>query len=284
MKLNKAGRNELRKRINMKLSDVDFNPDQRIKLPLDVLEDLLFDYSEDKKRKKFAFSSDHICKLDLSEVSFENVSFNSPFNFSLKDSNAKIDFKKTFEYLDEGIIKIKNISFENVDLSNNDFESIETSFENCSLNNTNLKTNSSNNISFVSCSLKNNNFKKMVLFINESSSTNSLIFENRSGISFINCDLSNTKINISLPSKLTDDSKEFLNYLISKGYLNECFVNGKKILSIEEKNSSKNELVRQYNKYKSEYINNTIYLIETQVSNYGGRQTSSKKKILSENE
>ena len=95
MKLNKKGRNELRGRIQEKLKDVDFNPDKRISLPKDVLEELLFDVeydAEGMRRKRIGYRFNGLDKLDLSKISFNDVSFEPPRNINLSNTNIKIDF------------------------------------------------------------------------------------------------------------------------------------------------------------------------------------------------
>ena len=101
MKLNKQGRDELRKRISEKLKDVDFNPDKRIILPKEMLEELLFDVdydAEGMRRKKIGYHFNGLDKLDLSKISFNDASFNSQkYEIDLSNTNAKIDFFKSYE-------------------------------------------------------------------------------------------------------------------------------------------------------------------------------------------
>ena len=64
MQLNKKDREEFRRRVAEKLKDVEFNPDRRIKLPKDVLDDLLFDevilpeLVSGENKKVFAYAYD----------------------------------------------------------------------------------------------------------------------------------------------------------------------------------------------------------------------------------
>lgn len=285
MKLNKKGRDELRERVNMKLNDVEFNPESRIKLPLDVLEEILFDYKKNGNYKVIGFVSDNICKLDLSEVSFYNVSFNSDKHINLSNTNGNYDFSKTFEYLDHGKAIIRNTSFENVDLSNHSLEG-EVYFANCNLRNTNLfpfwidcET------TLSSCDVRDNDLSMNGAFkpltAREDEDICGDLFFTQSGCNtyFINCNLAGSNVHINLDDDLSESSYDYLNHIIEMGYLDGCYLNDKVILTKEEKRSNRNELLRQYNKFKTDRVNETIELIDKQLSHFGGRQKNLKKNL-----
>lgn len=280
MKLNKIGRNELRDRVDIKLDDVEFNPKSRIKLPIDVLDELLFDYSKDRKYKKIGFFSDNICKLDLSEISFENVSFNCEDKVNLSNTNGNYDFSKTFECIDHEKIIVRNINFENVDLSNNLIK-YDSYFAHCNFCNTNFfPYNVDTEIIFRCCNLKNNHFSTMVPFTTDEDqdiAEDLFIAQYSFNTYFVDCNLSGTGVHINLKEDLSDKSKDKLNKLIKRGYLDGCYINEKKILSSEEKNNSNNELLREYKSFKTDRINNVIELINAQVSSNGGRVLNIKK-------
>lgn len=284
MQLNKKGRDELRKRVHLKLNDVEFNPESRIKLPLDILEELLFDYKENGKYKKIEFISDNICKLDLSEVSFYNVSFNSDDNINLSNTNGTYDFSKTFEYLDHRATIIRNINFENVDLSNQSLEG-DIYFSNCNFRNTKLFPFwIGGETTLRSCDMRDNDLYKNgmfkdPLFTCEDEDISGDLFFIHKGCKtfFINTNLSGTNAHINLTDELSNSDYDYLNNLIKMGYLNGCYLNDKLILTSEEKSSQRNEMLRKYNKYKADRLNEVIELIDKQTSNFGGRQKTLKK-------
>ena len=78
MKLNKQGREELRKKIEEQLQNVPEG--QRVHLDKELLEELLFEtitYNKNtnEKLKLPVWSGDFLRKIDLSEVSFEDVAW-----------------------------------------------------------------------------------------------------------------------------------------------------------------------------------------------------------------
>ena len=84
------------------------------------------DSRDGKTYKTIGFLFDNICKLDLSNLSFEDVSFNNDSYVDLSNTNAKIEFDKSYEFKKNNEVIVKNTSFKNVDLSNNNFEYLTT--------------------------------------------------------------------------------------------------------------------------------------------------------------
>lgn len=176
MKLNKEGKRELRLSIEQELKEVPEG--QRVHLDKKLLEELLFDtYIEEfgpnlgegkligkKVTVKYLVWSDlFLSKIDLSEVSFDDVMWDVTYNannffvtgtenryvknkingISLINTNAKIDFSKSFsgKYYEYGVeLGFSNCYFTQTDLSNNLID-CNCSIDNCGFDNTGLKIN-----------------------------------------------------------------------------------------------------------------------------------------------
>lgn len=135
-----VSKTKFREDIDIELSKLDaFNEreDRRIKLDKDTLDRLLFDYYVDKDGKIFkrvGFFSDNLDKLDLSEVSFEDVSFNGDnyefpgnsdsYQVSFQFTNAVIDFSKSYEYKRDKKVIVSRFNFTGTDLSNNNWNKL----------------------------------------------------------------------------------------------------------------------------------------------------------------
>ena len=288
MKLNKEGRDELRERISEKLKDVDFNPDKRIILPKEMLEELLFDVDYDLegiKRKRIGYHYDGLDKLDLSKISFNDVSFNSQkHRINLSNTNAKIDFFKTYEWRKSygNLLCIHNIDFSNVDLSNNEFvkttEVVDKIREplavinECNFSNTKIHLYYFP-ITFAHCDLSNNDFSGLYLDPKpvEDQPTR-IIFEN-GPLTMEDCNLANTGIKIGY-----NYDKLNFNDLIEKGYLDGCIFHGVKIKSKEEQAKDAEVLLKKYNTFKSKRINKVLDLIDDQLASNGGRVVNHKEE------
>ena len=286
MKLNKKGRNELRGRIQEKLKDVDFDPDKRIILPKDVLEELLFDVeydAEGMKRKRIGYRFHGLDKLDLSKISFNDVTFNSQeYEIDLSNTNAKIDFFKSYEWKKAKFLCINNVNFCNVNLSNNefvktkDFENFGAVFVDCNLSNTKIHLYYFP-ITFKNCDLSNNDFSGLFLDPKGVEEQPDRILLTNGPLTIENCNLANTGIKIGY----NYDKLDF-NSLIENGYLDGCTFNGVKIKSKEEQVNEAEVLFKKYNTFKSNRINKVLDLIDDQLNHAGGRQVSKpKSKTLS---
>lgn len=219
MELNNESRQELRKSVEILLNATPDN--KKIQLPKKTLELLLFDTYIVNKEKNIkiklpVWSGDFLSKLDLSQVDFENVSWNifkliNNRKFGIKDeyseicdfefreklsdleisldtnnycvhygnTNARIDFSKCFEskYIsyDRNItyhknsipgeaLEIGNCDFRNVDLSNNDFSSLNYfSMVSCNLANTGIKFNELRLANGIDTDFSNNDLSNLVL-------------------------------------------------------------------------------------------------------------------------
>jgi len=123
MELNREGREKLRKTIDEIIASYrGLSVKHCIKLKKKTLEDLMFDKCVDDaghKYKKIAYTSPNLIYIDLSDLSFEDVSLNYDNEIDLRDCNVRIDFSKTYEFKTKGYVEIRNMNLHGVDLSNN---------------------------------------------------------------------------------------------------------------------------------------------------------------------
>jgi uncharacterized protein YjbI with pentapeptide repeats len=287
MKLNKDGRIEQRKRVEAKLRDIEFNPNKRIKLDKERLLELLFDPSSKDENgnvyNKFSFYSDNLCKLDLSEISSFNVSFNSSEKYlNLSNTNMDINFELSYEFLCFEQLIIRNTSFKNVDLSEISFCSLTKNMkgimENCDLSNTNLKLKDVDNriLFFKNCNLSNNDFSGLKFYTDMRDDEFILVESCGGDIELVNCNIANTGIDIFVEDFMAEDEQKGLKDMIDKGYFDGCYLNGIKIVSPDEKINNAIKLEEEYKKYKAERINSTLDMIDAQLSHDGGRQSKPK--------
>lgn len=279
MKLNESYKKRYSKIINEKLKDVDKN--HSIKLPNEVIEEFLFMESKNNKNstfKKIIFEGDNLKKLDLSDISFEDVSFVCSNGANLSNINACIDFKKTFDYKTNKEFSIANVDFSGTDLSNTSLDGV-TKIINTNLSNT--KVNISDkpfkalNSSFAGLDLSN-------IQVPLSAFTSNLNFN--SDYSFVNCDLRDTGINIKVDKDVTlkatygserfyiDAKKqlgELLHSLIESEKIRGCYVNGIFIESKENRKNKKEEIRKEFEDFYSKKVNKTLILIDNGKSSGG---------------
>jgi len=336
MILSKSTKDEHRKIIQEKLMEV---PDGvRIHLKKDVLENLLFEKNiyRDVVRgvevvaKYLVWSGTFLQKLDLSEVSFDNVEwdidyyskygnyFDKDINYyessqmiDLGNTNAKIDFEKSFQALAFGIyygmgVTIFGCNFSNMNLLNSNMHCVKKiSFSDFS----NVKL----NLSTIMCEIWNSNFNG-IDFSKES--VHSCIFATElfgdeiDGC-FMNTNLSNTGLQIShtkmqrtpefrlraleykrridLSESVVgvfekDEMKEITKYLeymklckyigslIKQGYLDNCYFNGNLIIPREKIGIHKEEIMNEYDSYKNEFLNDVFSQIDKAVKKYNKKR------------
>ena len=120
---------------NIDFDDIEDGLDTRRYQEKEYLEAILFDTYEDDKKRKFkriGFRSKNLCKLDLREVSFEDVSFNGEDypdleegeRIDLSNTNARIDFSKSYEYKTTGQVVLKSVDFHGTNLSRNNWHDL----------------------------------------------------------------------------------------------------------------------------------------------------------------
>ena len=298
--------NEIRKKVEEQLSQVPEG--QKIKLPKETLEILIFDnyvakmesYSiihdhlkESVPFKMIAWNMKHYDKLDLSEVSFDNVywgderilycteSISPKINegelkfrpiIDLSNTNAKIDFLKAIpiiikkgQYKDKhhNVRIIYRYNFDNTDLSNNLLSSGFV-LKNTFLRNTNINISFNNNyfvIDFTDLSnvdLSNNTVTEKVFSTDE----------DEPQIYISNSVLKNTGLNISLPSYKDVKTNDVLNSMILSGNLKGCYINGKVVgtTSKEEREAKKQQLLEELVQYQTTFEDSIICSIQKQLS------------------
>lgn len=166
MKLNKEGKNELRKIIEEQLKEVPEG--KRIHLDKELLESLIFDTFPEKindqwgdnagkcvKVKYIVWSGNFLSKIDLSEVSFDDVMWHLDYDpdkyfiegtkyhydgiesVDLSNTNAIILFDESFDWKYIGCLFISNCNFANVDLSYSQII-CDSSINNCDFSNTDI--------------------------------------------------------------------------------------------------------------------------------------------------
>lgn len=281
MELNKNGRDSVRESVALKLRDIDFDPNTRIKFEgeeqIRYLEELLFDEKIDENGEKYkvlAFFYEGLCKLDLSNISFDNVSFfENGERVDLSNTNAHIDFTQSYEFFKEDRIKISNISFRNVDLTKshldlvtakNRGEIFQTNLSNTGIDLNNVKA------TIYQSDLSNNDFSKLKLCVDKENSEFGLTFTNNEGLLIDFCDLSNSKANIELTS-ISNSAKSSFRTLINRGFLVGCFINDKLMRSKIDLTRESYELLKEYTIFKAQRINKILDLIDSQIPRDGGR-------------
>ena len=307
MMLNEDGKNELREKIIEQLKNV---PDgQRVHLDKELLESLLFqtityNKNTNEKLKLPIWSGDFLRKIDLSEVSFEDVSWSlivdegwdypeeefiefmdeetyekMPDILSILDpdildnkvdysyTNANIDFSKSFEFKKTGKIKLLFCDFSGVDLSKNDMSKIGSVFY-CDLADTGIML-SPEMFANKRGSVFGSTCLKNVDLSKFSVSAIDLMRDKY--ILQGDCDFTNTGLNVSVnptAEEWNNDENKWVKNEFNKMMtrLCGCYVNGKLVHTEEEKQAIAQEKREEYEKMKDEIIGSTLGSIDEQVS------------------
>ena len=251
---------------------------EKIHLPDEYLDELLFDYAPSSDGKKVGFFSDYLYKLDLSNASFDGATLDNEFYgdriINLKNTNVKIDLSKTIEYQKFKVIAISNIDLENVDLSNNDLESLSKIksyliqyIRNSNLKNTGLTITDETSINFTNCRLTGNDLSNTHLIIDTRTSHNdeNIILANDSNLKLNYCDLSFTKANLSVNQPIM---KYQYNNLLTNPNLRGCYFQDILLGSSETESKEKDIKETNYlhNHKSSERVSKILTLINKQVS------------------
>ena len=262
MKLREDSKGEIRGLIEKELGLVPNTV--KVKLDKELLEELLFlkiNLGHGKCVKLPIWSGDFLEKLDLSSVSFEDVSYAilydiytgkvEPDIYSfVKDkitvrrymvyygnTNAKIDFKDSYEYKLYGKIFIHGFNFTGTDLSNNKIDNV-FDIERCHFEKTGLEFVSINNKS----SARSSNFTGIDLSFYETSADTFLgnkdVFDKQ-------CCVRNTGLKISGLSKRTANLDDFLNYF-NDGRFDGCYLNNVLVKSCVEREETRRQIILQY--------------------------------------
>ncbi len=280
MKLNFKGKKELREKIQSELYNAQLKPGERIHLDKELLESLIFDEVSVKngcyKVKAPVWTGSFLKKLDLSELSFDNVYWNinnlilknlygfDQYFVDFSNTNVNIDFSKSGTKEDS--IIVSNCDFSGVDLSNSHVD-IVFKFLNVNLQNTKFPF---SDFKFV----KNACNSKYTYFDNVDFKGNDFKNTEMDVTTFINhfskCNFSNTNLTLCYNKKedISGIYGEKLAESIKGKRLVGCKVNGKVIKSYSEKESSAKEQLEKYNQFKEDTIDAIVTDINKQVKKF----------------
>ena len=272
-KLSTKSKDELRNLIEESVTNIP--EDLKLQLDLKILEDLLFETITIDKAKGIIFkvpvwSGNFLKKIDLSQVDFTNVSWailnSNPIcsmninsitidnrvyehisrirkkiiekqkNFQNKyitiysGTNANIDLTKSYEALHKGVIDIRACDFSGIDFSKTDLsEATEVYLNAVNISGTNLVIPSNVELLAYDSDLEGINLLSRTINASD-------YFKYDIPRTLPKCSLKNTGTNIILfPKDFRDDDwKAELNKAMNEDWIG-CYVNGKKVLSNEEK-------------------------------------------------
>lgn len=269
---------------------------KRMHIDKNMLEKLLFDeivYNKNtgETLKLPVWSGDFLRKIDLSEVDFEDVSWSLIVEYSYdcpedkfieymddetydeigrvlptldddekinySNTNAKIDFKKSFEYKKIGQARILFCDFSNVDLSNNTFTderifAANSNFANTKLNIDYTSKNEKKHIQMYFCDLTNIDLTNMSMdlfkYMYDQENIANCILTN-TGVNF-KFDINSDHADLRMEERInTGIWKEDLCYTLSKE-IEGCYINGKRVLSKEEVKNIRKTKLEEYKQYK----------------------------------
>ena len=293
MKLNYEGRQEKRKAIKEFIETNPLSNGDLYYIDKEELEELLFetdlchDYKEQKILQKYiVWSGDFLQFIDLSKVSFDNVDwdvrvsnhYRSHANhykkinsINLSNTNAKIDFSKSFNINLNRPVSLFKCNFANVDLSNSHGEYILDIIDS-NLSNTSINLDLELENKFFNGILTDSSYYSIIDSNLENVDLSKYTINPKSFTSEFDClyiskttNLSNTGININVFKKdYSKDILEVLKEMIQKDALKGCFINRQKISSKEEKQKRKETLKNEYNYFKEENINTCLNYLKNQ--------------------
>lgn len=294
---------ELRKKYEKELSKLE--PGERIHIDKNLLESLLFEtkelyyrYNGEPDKIKFlVWSGPFLSKIDLSEISFDNVEWdikydeynyrelkvltkkqkdhnigvyklNNIHSIDLSNTNAKIDFNKSASFLREGRVIIRHCNFSSTNLSNNKLKNCYIDSSN--LSNTGIKINDEicgqhyiNTFKITITNLSNNDFSYFHPFRKTE-------FERYFG----RCNFDNTGLNILVEENQT------LDRVIGENSVKGCFING---LTYDEfeKNVMKNELLDELKEHEEnlKYLEEADFREKENIKALDEAKASTKVKI-----
>lgn len=229
-----------------------FTTDQHLEYKFKVINRNYSNQKIENKEKKILIYS--LCK----------TTNKTDLSIDLSDTNAKIDFSKAIT-LNPKENYLYSCCFDNVDLSESHLEDCCT-IKNCSFVNTNLTSkNIDTNNFYVECNFINCNFQDLTITLETFLST------------FKVCNMSNTGLHIAGDTKTCNTdviplATKFnpIALEIRLRHLENCFVNGIKIRSEEEKRKIKEQAAKNYEKH----VEQSLKQIEKEI------QAKAKQKIL----
>lgn len=295
MVLNKTSKEEIRKIIEMELAD--YNGEEKIHLDKDLLESLMFkdittiiDNTEQKMRR-IVWSGQFLRKIDLSEVSFDNVHWNyenhdanCKYIVDLSGTNATIDFSKSFDniYSQKSGVVINSCNLSETDLLNGE---VITKIYNSDLSNSslNLGTGERGNLRIFNSNLNGVNLSNLTVPMETFLDYESWVYI-RAGFQVRSVCLKNTGLNIrydiNIPSGILTEYKKIINpkrkfvevshdlekyckecrqgyilgQLIKEGLLEGCYVNGILIKSKLQRLDIKSKALIEYEQIQQDII------------------------------
>ena len=311
MKLSKKDKQELRKSVEVLLNASPDN--KKIQLSNETLDQLLFDtYVIDEKKgikmKIPVWSGDFLRKLDLSRVSFEDVSWAiqwdimtdrdiyfdeefgkllyeklSKLEFSLlKDdyyvcyanTNARIDFSKSFDakynryHNGHKIIEIAFCDFSNVDLSDS-LNLLQFEISPYLSNFSNTNIKYNNICNPLLTNFSNNNFSELEIDVVEILEDEG---ENDYSNTGVNLVLDPGKFQLLLGQETKNSRRDYYIKLLKESmekYWGGCYLNGKLIQPTDEKKQTVEQILEEYEQYKNQIFTNILGSIEEQMDSSG---------------
>ena len=294
MVFNKEGRDMLRLAVTEKIKELKSAIDhkdefKRLTIKKDWIEPLLFDEHIDKEGyhyKTIGYTYDDIRYIDLSNVSFEDVSFDfrnydcnknltkeekDKMILNLNGTNAKIDFMKTYEMRKYKQLNLSNVCFSGLDLSNNNYvdENGVSVFHNalvinCDFRGTGLKI-TTPEVHFYDSNLYCVDLSELEMHLYDVMN------------SFSNCDLRDTGLNIKIYDSVNPDS-------IAKAMQNPnyegCRLGKTIITSNREKGERAAGIYYDYEAWRNAMIDDICYDLDKQVN--GSKNKTLKKELPSD--
>ena len=230
-----------REKLDIYLEHLYIKHGEKIYFSKKFLENILFDTFEDKNGNKFkriGFLSNNISKLDLREISFDDVSFNGDDypnldegeTVNLSNTNAVIDFSKSYEYKTTGQVVITSFDLHGTNLSNNNWHGLTQKcfgfIKNSDLSETKTKLTDEGRKVYLK-------FNKADLSSNDLSDL-SIGYESQISkspeIAFISCIFTKSGINIDYRG----GNKETIREIVTSPNYKGCKYNGRPIRTDEE--------------------------------------------------
>lgn len=206
----------------------------------------------------FEVDSDAYKRVEAIVNKFSDLGRNYVINYA--GTNANIYLTTSFQAkIGQGII-INNCNFSGLDFSKLSLESIELlNVVSSDISNTNL-------IIPLSLTVKAKNSNLSGIDLSGRSMTAYYCWDNDLQ-HFPGCNLTNTGINIFISQESSDYKylKHFLKDAVCNNWVG-CYVNGKKILSIEENTSKRESLKTQYEQMKQETFDSVLVKINKLVN------------------
>lgn len=244
MRLSKINQEKLRSEVTQLLEGASL--EKKIQLDKNILNEIIFD------RDKVALDPEILRKLDLNEVIFDHISW---CNVDLSGTNAKIDFRNAKNKT------MYNCNFTQVDLSDAHLECM-TKIQNSR---------------FQSCHIDLNQIFKEKVYIwgcdfsgNDASKT--VVDENFLRYHYWQNRFAHTNLQLQVNFTSDENAKEEcaimkkrLGAIIQDRRLDGCFLNGKRITTIEELEEDRKQAERRIEEYAKEIIEETKSAIQKQL-------------------